>query len=191
MAEPSVAELDGFGTLADVAAWAGVSEATLALFETSFGAARGDANIRGLGSATAAEFNVQVDTIRLADGSALTFLARQTLILLGRVCRLSAGLEPTRAEVIAAAALVAAAAPALPAAPGVPAHPAGRVGMVKLCDTIDQTNSDEVPVMTEALHMRAIERYIHRMGAEPVEDVEPSLEQFTSIVHLLTLGAPP
>ena len=84
MAEPSVVELDGFGTLTDVAAWAGVSEATLALFETSFGAARGDA-IRGLGSATAAEFNGQVDTIRLADGSALSFLARQTLILLGRV----------------------------------------------------------------------------------------------------------
>jgi hypothetical protein len=63
--------------------------------------------------------------------------------------------------------------------------------MVKLCDTIDQTNSDEVPVMTEALHMAAVERYINRMGAEPVEDVEPSLEQYTSIVHLLTLGAPP
>ena len=63
--------------------------------------------------------------------------------------------------------------------------------MVKLCDTVDQTNSDEVPVMTDAFHMAAVTRYIARMGAEPFEDVEPSLEQYTSIVHLLTLGAPP
>ena len=63
--------------------------------------------------------------------------------------------------------------------------------MTKLCDVVDQTNADEVPTVTDAVHLAAVVRYSDRMGSEPVEDVEPSLEQYTSIVHLLGLGAPP
>ena len=45
--------------------------------------------------------------------------------------------------------------------------------------------------MTDALHLIAVARYTARMGDPPVEDVEPIIEQFTGIVHLLHLGAPP
>jgi hypothetical protein len=187
--EPTAAELTGFVTLEDIAGWSEVSEASLVLFEASFGALR-TVGFRGIGAATEIEFNAQVDTIRLVDGAVISFLAKHSLRLMGRVCRLAAGTDPTRAQAAAAAAIVAAAAPAAPAA-APPAPPAGRIGMTKLCDVVDQTNADEVPTVTDAVHLAAVVRYSDRMGSEPVEDVEPSLEQYTSIVHLLGLGAPP
>ena len=174
--EPSAAELTGFATVEDVATWAQVSEASLVLLEASFGTVRTD-GYRGIGAATELEFNTQVDTMRSGDGAALSFLAKHTLRLLGRVCRLACGSEPTRAEAAAAAALVAAALPAAPAAAAVVPPPPGRVGLTKLCDVIDHTNTDEVPTMTDALHLEAVARHTARMGAEPVEDVEPSIEQ--------------
>ena len=81
MAEPTAAELDGFATLGDAAGWSGVSEAGLLLFEASFGAPR-ESTLRGIGSATEAEFNGQLELIRTADGAALTFLMKQTIRLL-------------------------------------------------------------------------------------------------------------
>jgi len=187
--EPTAAELTGFANLEDIALWCEVSEASLLLFEASFGALR-TVGYRGIGAAPEVEYNAQVDTIRLVDGAVISFLAKHSLRLLGRVCRLATGTDLTRAQVVAAAALVAAAAPAAPAALP-PAPPVGRIGMTKLCDVVDQTNADEVPTVTDAVHLAAVVRYSDRMGSEPVEDVEPSLEQYTSIVHLLGLGAPP
>ena len=107
--EPTAAELTGFVTLEDIAGWSEVSEASLVLFEASFGALR-TVGYRAIGAATEIEFNAQVDTIRLVDGAVISFLAKHSLRSMGRVCRLASGTDPTRAEVVAAAAIVAAVA---------------------------------------------------------------------------------
>ena len=101
--EPTVAELGGFVSIGDVATWAQVTEPNLALLEASFGTVRTD-GYRGLGAATELEFNTQLDTIRDAGGAGLSFMAKHTLRLLGRACRLATGAEPTRAVAAAAAA---------------------------------------------------------------------------------------
>ena len=56
---------------------------------------------------------------------------------------------------------------------------------------MDQGNYDEIPTIGDALHLAATARYTARLGGPPTEDVEPSTEQYTGVVHIISLDAPP
>ena len=115
-------------------------------------------------------------------------MSKNTLKLLGRCCRLTCGATLTRAQEASAQAALAFAAGT---AAQVQQQPAGKTGIAKLLDCTDQGNSDEVPTVTGAVMVAAMAKYKLRMGDVPTEDFEPSIEQHTGVVHLLSLRSPP
>ena len=115
MAEPEAGVLAGFATIDNLAVWSQVSADNLVLFEAKFGCARGDGFL-ALGSAAEADFNAEVDAIRTAAGDPLSFTAKHSLRLLGRVARLATGADLTRVQIAARLAAVPAPVAVAPAA---------------------------------------------------------------------------
>ena len=189
MAEPTAVELAAFKTNDEIATWCGLTDPPKGQLYTALGCSGAD-SFRPLGGMPESDYVTAVTAIQQG-GTAPSVFALGGWKLFGRVARLACGAEETRDQKNAKAVALAKAAPAPSASSAAASAPVAKTGMTKMSMVVDQGLDDEVPTVKEVDFVAAYAKYETKMGGPPAEDKEPSIEQFTGVLHLLNLQAPP
>ena len=113
--------------------------------------------------------------------------------LLGRIARITCGVQKTLAEeqAIAVATAAAAITAAAAAATATQAPPLAKVRSIKLANVLQQGNEEEAPIVPEADVTRGFKRYFGIFKCQPPEDEEITTEQLSGLSLLLAQGLPP
>ena len=187
MAEPTAADIAGFQTIGDIAAWAGAWAPERDLLLVGLGCVEAD-NFRPIGARSALDFEAVVGALQVAGQPPSPFVL-SAWRRIGRAARLAIGTDQTCAQLDAAAAVRVQAAAAGASPPQLPVQ--ARTGITRLNVTVDQGLDGELPNVGENEVEQMYITYTNRMGKAPAEDREPSIEQITAIQYLLTQSAPP
>ena len=164
MAEPTAAEIAGFQTIGDIAAWAGVAENERDLLLVGLGCVETD-NFRPIGAMPSLDFEAAAGALQVAGQPPSPFVL-SAWRLIGRAARIVVGTDLTRAQLDAAsAARVQAAAAAVAPPPQLPVQAC--TGITRLKVTVGQGLDGEIPTVRETDVEQMCITYTNRMGNAP------------------------
>ena len=191
--DPSVAELEAIRTVADIGKWLSMSTPLMQALSEELGS---DApKLRDIVFIGNEEWQDLVKSIKLPVGDStrpLKPLEQGHCGMLRRIARLRLGLtaiEPQATDASGATTVL----PASGSTPEVGAAPAQLVPdtAVKLSVVWDPTLDILLVRMAPHLSRKLFSEYKKRRGAEPVEDIEPTLEQTSAAAQVLAADKAP
>ena len=194
--DPTVDELAGYNSLAQIYQWLGMSEASRAGFIAALGG--GNPPLRDVVYTRGPDWDAAMETVRVAvdggDPRPPNCFERGHYAMVRRIARLRLGL--TAVEVRAAGVV-----PGAVAAPGAmaenalalagPAPPANPEPKIKLNLLIDPALDSELVRLPQSRIRELFAKYEDVRGDEPSEDVEPTTDQISALSQLFTSDMPP
>ena len=193
MAEPSKEELASFKTLVDVITWAELDgdcsdpKSIAGSFLKVLGATA-NTRVTTAGSISASDFDKAVQSWKINDeGSEPTPIQKAQVGMIGRACRLAAGMEKPAAVIQAENEAAAHAASLHAAVAHKAAMSSSDVRKIKLSQVISQTDESETTSLSESELKVAYGRYelLFGSGVTPPPQKECSGDQLAALKHQL------
>ena len=190
--DPTPTELNGIGSIANAADWAGVIDTVapnpVVPLRSKVLAALGTPTlIRDIAMVSRTDWDAAIATVTIPDAGGtegpLSITHESRVESFRRVCRLRAGLAPGDTPLPTAPPTTGTGATA--------ASPSAEGRNVKLSSVLDQT-LDVALVPIAAADIRVLfADYKNRRGAYPAEDAEPTSDQLSAIKQVVRADAPP